>query len=79
VLATTTVASAERGGVIRFAAGPAIVPAHDAAYWDSVTAGFDFSEADQVPPALFNRVLWKGLMGDKPYPAVRGDSAGGRQ
>jgi len=33
-----------------------------------VTVGFDFSEADQVPPALFNRVLWTGLMGDRPYP-----------
>jgi hypothetical protein len=32
-----------------------------------VTAGFDFSEADQVPPAQFNRVLWTGLMGDKRY------------
>jgi hypothetical protein len=27
---------------------------------------------DQVPPAQFNRVLWKGLMGNKPYPALRG-------
>ena len=57
---------------VRFAAGPKITPQHDAAYWDSATAGFDFSEADQVPPAQFNRVLWTGLMGDKPYPALRG-------
>ena len=49
-----------------------IQPQHDAAYWDSVTAGFDFSQADQVPPLQFNRVLWAGLMGDKPYPALRG-------
>ena len=48
-----------------------ITPQHDAAYWDAVTAGFDFSEADQVPPAPFNRVLWTGLMGDKPYPGIR--------
>ena len=34
--------------------------------------GFDFSEADQVPPAQFNRVLWTGLMGSKPYPVLRG-------
>jgi len=46
----------------------AITPRHDAAYWDAATVGFDFSEADQVPPALFNRVLWTGLKGDKPYP-----------
>ena len=60
--------AADRG--VRFAAGPMIKPKHDAAYWDEVTAGFDFSEADQVPPAQFNRVLWKGLMGSKPYPAA---------
>ena len=35
-------------------------------------AGFDFSEADNVPTARFNRVLWSGLMGRKPYPALRG-------
>jgi hypothetical protein len=44
-----------------------------AAYWDEVTVGFDFSEADQVPPLQFNRVLWAGLMGDKPYPVIRGE------
>ena len=37
-------------------------------YWAKVTAGFDFSDADRVPPARFNRVVWKGLMGSKPYP-----------
>jgi YVTN family beta-propeller protein len=70
VLSTTTLltsADAGREGV-KFAKGPQVTPKHDAAYWDAVTAGFDFSEADQVPPAQFNRVLWTGLMGDKPYP-----------
>ena len=60
---------------VRFAAGPNIKPKHDAAYWAKVTAGFDFSEADQVPPARFNRVLWAGLMGGKPYPAMSGQAA----
>ena len=50
VLATTTLSLAERGVPVRFAAGPGITPQHDAAYWDAVTAGFNFSEADQVPP-----------------------------
>jgi len=45
--------------------------AHNAAYWDGVTAGFDFSRADQVPPAQFNRVLWAGLMENRPYPGFR--------
>jgi hypothetical protein len=76
VLATTPLALAVEGhDGVRFAAGPKITPKHDAAYWDSVTAGFDFSEADQVPTAQFNRVLWAGLMGSKPYPALRGQPA----
>src|SRR5262249_3271993 len=61
VLATTTLALAQGDRGVRFAAGPTITPTHSAAYWADVTAGFDFSEADQVPPARFNRVLWSGL------------------
>src|SRR5262249_15815357 len=76
VLATTTVALATgSGNGVRFAAGPMISPQHDAAYWDAVTAGFDFSEADHVPPEQFNRVLWAGLMGDKPYPTLRSQAS----
>jgi DNA-binding beta-propeller fold protein YncE len=51
-----------------FAAGPAVRPTHDGAYWVRATRGFDFDEADEVPAAAFNRVLWKGLMGKQPYP-----------
>jgi hypothetical protein len=76
VLATTSLALAKGDDRVTFAAGPQITPQHDAAYWDKVTAGFDFSEADQVPPAQFNRVLWTGLMGNRPYPTVRGQAAG---
>jgi hypothetical protein len=71
ILATTMLASVDRGNGMRYARGPMIQPQHDAAYWDTVTRGFDFSDADQVPPDKFNRVLWTGLMGDKPYPAAR--------
>ncbi|MBO0752179.1 MAG: hypothetical protein J2P53_08715, partial [Bradyrhizobiaceae bacterium] len=55
---------------VKYAEGPVVKSTHDAAYWDEATRGFDFSDADRVPPALFNKVLWKGLMGDKPYPAI---------
>jgi hypothetical protein len=79
VLATTVLASADRNHAMRFAAGPAIEPQHTAEYWDEATAGFDFSEADQVPPARFNRVLWDGLMAGKPYPAPRGQAAGAKR
>jgi DNA-binding beta-propeller fold protein YncE len=44
-------------------------PTHNAKYWARVTKGMDFTDADLVDPALFNRILWKGLMGNKPYPA----------
>jgi hypothetical protein len=30
----------------------------------------DFTEQDRVDAAVFNRILWKGMMGDKPYPAA---------
>jgi hypothetical protein len=44
-------------------------PAHDARYWARVTKGMDFSDADRLDGGAFNRILWQGLMGDKPYPA----------
>jgi hypothetical protein len=44
-------------------------PTHDAAWWEERTKGFDFSKEDRVDPEMFNRVIWRGLMGDdKPYP-----------
>jgi hypothetical protein len=46
-------------------------PTHDAAWWEARTKGFDFSKEDRVDPELFNRVIWRGLMGDKPYPTNR--------
>jgi YVTN family beta-propeller protein len=44
-------------------------PTHNAKYWARVTRGMDFTDADRVDPAKFNRILWKGIMGNKPYPA----------
>jgi hypothetical protein len=46
-------------------------PTHDAAWWEAKTKGFDFSQEDRVDPDKFNRVIWEGLMGDRPYPTVR--------
>jgi DNA-binding beta-propeller fold protein YncE len=42
---------------------------HSAQYWARVTRGMDFSDADRVDPAVYNRILWKGMMGDRRYPA----------
>jgi hypothetical protein len=35
------------------------------------TKDFDFTDADKNDPAVYNRVLWEGTKGDKPYPAGR--------
>jgi len=43
-------------------------PAHDAKYWARVTKGMDFTDADRVDSEDFNRILWSGLMGNRPYP-----------
>ena len=73
VLSTTTVAQGRHGfGDIQYASGPVVKPKHDARYWARHTAGFDFSEADHVSPGRFNRVIWRGLKGNKPYPAITG-------
>jgi len=45
-------------------------PTHNAEYWAAATNGLDFSSEDLLEGKGYNRILWKGLMGDKPYPAV---------
>ncbi|MCL2449078.1 MAG: hypothetical protein FWD17_09035, partial [Polyangiaceae bacterium] len=45
--------------------------ARDAAYWAAATRGLDFSDSDRVPPGVFNEIMWKGMKGGKPFPAVR--------
>ena len=72
-LLSTSLKLAQGNQPVKFAEGPIVKPKHSAAYWARVTRGFDFSEADQVPPAKYNRVLWKGLMGSKPYPKMAFD------
>jgi YVTN family beta-propeller protein len=75
VLQTTDVATLVTTLGASYATGEAVTPQHSAQYWAKATDGFDFSQADQVPTAKFNRVLWKGLMGAKPYPEHKGESA----
>ena len=41
---------------------------HSAKYWERATRGMDFKDEDEVDPQDFNHILWKGLMGKKPYP-----------
>ena len=42
---------------------------HNAKYWAKATSGMDFEAEDRVDPLDFNHILWKGLMGKKPYPS----------
>ena len=44
-------------------------PTHDAAWWIAATEGMDFSKEDAVDAQAYNRILWRGLMGERPYPA----------
>jgi hypothetical protein len=40
--------------------------------WAKVTEKFDFPHEDEVPADQLNRVPWKGLIGNKPHPTIRG-------
>ena len=46
-------------------------PTHDAAWWAAQTKGMDFSKEDRIDSDKFNRIIWKGLKGDQPYPTFR--------
>ncbi len=43
-------------------------PTHDAAWWEAKTKGMDFSQEDRIDSDKFNRIIWEGMMGGKPYP-----------
>jgi DNA-binding beta-propeller fold protein YncE len=47
----------------------AVKPLHDGAWWTQATKGFNFNHPDMINADVFNRILWRGIMGDdKPYP-----------
>jgi len=68
ILLTTTLPIVKNGPL-----GRAALPqtTNDAAWWEEKTKGFDFSKEDRIDPEKFNRILWEGLMGNKPYPTTR--------
>jgi YVTN family beta-propeller protein len=74
ILQTTGIATLATDLGAVYAPGAAVAPAHSADYWAQATAGMDFSEADRVPTAAFNRILWRGLKGSQPYPMLRNQS-----
>lgn len=43
---------------------------HGAAYWARVMRGQNFDREDALDTDRFNRALWRGMMGERPYPGV---------
>lgn len=43
-------------------------PTHTGEYWARATKGMDFGSEDRMDFAEYNHILWKGLMGNQPYP-----------
>jgi YVTN family beta-propeller protein len=52
----------------------ALKAGHNAAYWERVMKGQNFAREDDLDTEKFNRALWEGLMGSKPYPMTRADA-----
>ena len=71
ILFTSTLPLMKKEVVIGNQADELAHPTHDAAWWEEKTEGFDFSAEDRIDSQKFNRILWEGLMGDKPYPSTR--------
>jgi YVTN family beta-propeller protein len=44
---------------------------HDFRWWQRRLGDMDYDVEDKLDTARFNRELWKGMMGDKPYPTQR--------
>jgi YVTN family beta-propeller protein len=42
---------------------------HGAAYWERVMRGQNFNREDALDTPRFNRALWRGIMGSRPYPS----------
>jgi hypothetical protein len=60
------IASAQPG-----AASADYKPLHDAAWWTEHTKSFRFDKEDLNDEHAYDRVLWEGTMGDKPFPSTR--------
>ena len=47
----------------------AVKSLHDGKWWAANTKGLNFNHPDMINADQFNRILWRGIMGDdKPYP-----------
>jgi hypothetical protein len=57
---------------VKFAEGPIVRSKHNGEYWQRVTKGMNFAVADRLP-RRFNQIIWKGMMGNRPYPKMAMD------
>jgi hypothetical protein len=55
----------------QFASTASLKSLHDGKWWAEHTKGFDFSIEDHLDTVKYNRVVWEGTMGEKPYPTER--------
>ncbi len=49
----------------------ALYPTHSSLWWARKTREIDLTDIDAANPAVYNRVLWQGLVGNRPYPTKR--------
>jgi len=52
-------------------AQPLVRDRRPSSYWQKKLGGMDYSEEDKLDTPRFNLELWKGMMGNKPYPTER--------
>lgn len=76
ILRTSTLPLPARSAENSLPLTPAVIasakPLHDAKWWQKRLGKMEFEVEDKLDSAKFNRELWKGMMGDAPYPVVRG-------
>jgi DNA-binding beta-propeller fold protein YncE len=66
-----TLSSLSPASPVRYADAAKYKLPHSPAWWRARVAGFDFSSEDRIPVDEFNRVIWEGMKGKKPYPKHR--------
>jgi YVTN family beta-propeller protein len=66
---TTALTQRDLGRIKEYYA--ALKSGHDTAYWERVMKGQNFAREDDLDVEKFNRAMWVGLMGSKPYPTKR--------
>ncbi len=51
--------------------GASLHPRHSNVWWARMTKGLDLARIDAANPAIYNRILWRGVVGSRPFPTSR--------